>query len=387
MPTAIGSYLDSLLGSARAASKSEAATPSTTPSLADALAQNEREPSRTSPAATVALSEEAQAYLARAAADQSVPDKPLTAVAADARAWFDQQYKELKISSAMLDGQVAVDLTGQTRATLSAVASNAEKLFTKDEQAAAQIALQSRFDAALSPHVVIARHTGDYVGLYEAALTYLDQAGADERDTQIWQDQRKAVIKGLGVAKATPSEAPDTGDSNDPVRTLLDKTTDSGSLKSDGSTSSVAAKARAMLDDQINKARDKGTDLVFGESRRTGGKADFSEFDNRMLAAMVLDPDSIFSSVEVRAAKSELDQRTRLTMLNAITLASDSASGNLKLLQTYAGMSEEEKSVLGVTEAVTNRIVQNYQTLISIQNAFGTASAAGGTSFGISAYL
>ena len=35
-----------------------------------------------------------------------------------ARAWFDEQYVALGTSSAMLDGQVAVDFSGQTRATL-----------------------------------------------------------------------------------------------------------------------------------------------------------------------------------------------------------------------------------------------------------------------------
>ena len=161
--------------------------------------------------------------------------------------------------------------------------------------------------------------------------------------------------------------------------------------KSDGSTTSVAAKARAMLDDQMNKARDNGTELVLNESRRTGQPVDFTDFDNRTLAALALDPDSIFSSEEIRAAKNELNQRTRLTMLGALTTTPDFASGNLKLLQTYARMSEEEKTVLGVTDAVTKRVVQNYNTLISIQTALAGGNSAGaggsGSSLGLSAYL
>jgi hypothetical protein len=269
------------------------------------------------------------------------------------------------------------------------VASNALELFSPEESAAAGIALQSRFEDAMAPYVVIARHTGDYASLYQAASRYLDQAGADERETSAWRDQKEAVTKGLAAAKATPGKAPDTGDDRDPVRALLDKTSADGSVPPDGSTESVAAKARAMLDDQENRARDDGTELVFDGSRKTGRQADFSGFDNRSLATIVLNSDSGFSEPEIRAAKAELDRRTRMTLLDALTSATDPANGSLGLLQAYAKMSEEEKSVLGVTEAVTNRLVQNYNTMMSIQDAFGDAGASGSgsTPLGLSAYL
>ena len=118
-----------------------------------------------SAADSVSLSEEAKAYLARNAAAATDGTLSVATLAANARKWFDQQYASLGISSALLDGEVAVDFSQQTRATLSAVADNASKQFTPDEVTAATKALQGRFDDALSPHVVIARHTGDYASL------------------------------------------------------------------------------------------------------------------------------------------------------------------------------------------------------------------------------
>ncbi|MGH6621452.1 MAG: hypothetical protein ACREF6_18045 [Alphaproteobacteria bacterium] len=384
LSSTIGAYLPSLLSSARSAY----ATAPGTPGLAKTLGEGAGAPPQNSPSATVSLSDAAMAYLG-STADPTAAEIPLASVAADARAWFDQQYRTLEIASAMLDGQVAVDLTGQSRATLSAVASDALGLFSADESKAAGIALQSRFDDAMAPHVVIARHTGNYVGLYQAASDYLDRAGTDERATPTWQDQKQAVVEGLAAAKASPGKAPDTGDNNDPVHALLGKTSDSGSIVSDGSTESVAAKARAMLDDQANKARDKGTELVFDPSRKTGQQVDFSKFDNRSLAAMVLNPDAAFSGAEARAAKAELDQRTRMDILGALTSGGGGAGSSLGLLQAYARMSDEEKSVLGVTEAVTNRVIQNYNTMISIQDAFADTGApgGGGAPLGLSAYL
>jgi len=385
LSTTIGTYLPSLLSSARSA---YAGAPKT-PSLAQTLGDNASASSQNSPSTTVTLSDAAKAYLA-STVDTNAADIPLALVAAGARTWFDQQYQTLDIPSAMLDGQVAVDLTSQSRAMLSAVASNAQGLFSTDESAAAGIVLQSRFDDAMAPHVVIARHTGDYVSLYQAASNYLDQAGADERATTTWQDQAQAVARGLAAAKAALGKAPDTGDSNDPVHALLGKTSASGSVVSDTSTASVAAKARAMLDDQKNNARDNGTELVFDPSRKTGQQVDFSNFDNRSLATVALNPDSTFSAAEIRAAKAELDLRTRTTMLSALTSGNGPAGGSLGLLQTYAKMSDEEKSVLGVTDAVTNRVIQNYQTMISLQNAFSDSGSLGGTSstpLGLSAYL
>src|SRR5882762_5288247 len=70
-------------------------------------------------ATSVTLSDAAKAFLA---ANGGADAPSVDVLAANARSWFDQQYDKLGISSAVMDGEIAVDLTGQTRATLSAVA-------------------------------------------------------------------------------------------------------------------------------------------------------------------------------------------------------------------------------------------------------------------------
>jgi hypothetical protein len=203
---------------------------------------------------SVTLSEEAKAYLARNAAAQD--DTPsMATLTANARAWFDQQYASLGISSAMLDGQIAVDLSQQTRATLSAVADNANSQFTPDEAAAAAKVLQGRFDGAMSPYVVIARHTGDYASLYAAALDYLDKAGPDEKATKTWQDQKQAVQDGVAVARVSFGKAPVTDNEDDPVKAVLAQTSVQPPAAAGSSPDKFAARARAMLDAQVGSAK------------------------------------------------------------------------------------------------------------------------------------
>jgi hypothetical protein len=85
--------------------------------------------SSSSSSTSVTLSDEAKAYLARTAAESEQPS--VATLTTRARAWFDQQYVALGTSSAMLDGQVAVDFSGQTRATLSVISDNAGRKRTK----------------------------------------------------------------------------------------------------------------------------------------------------------------------------------------------------------------------------------------------------------------
>ena len=374
----IGSYLPSLLNSAQNAYAFASATPNATPAGNDPA-----DPSSTrADTANVTLSDAARAHLANntGATTASASRASLTA---SARSWFDAQYERLGTTSAMLDGQVAVDLREQSRATLAVVVSDTQGTFSADERQAAGIALQSRFDDAMAPHVVIARHTGDYASLYREALAYLEQAGAAERATPTWQGQQKAVTDGLAAARSNSAGAPDTGNENDPVRALLDTSAAGGANSSD-----ATAAARAMLDEQENAARDRGSWLAFDADSGSGQPVDFSRFDNRSLAAIVLNRDESFTGEETRAAKYELSQRNRAMMLEVLTSGSG-ADGSLDLLRTYSRMSEEEKAVLGITEAVTNRVVENYRTQMAIQNTFGgnNPTGIGNAPQGILAYL
>ena len=374
MSTAIGTNLTSLFSSAGRGYSVPA-----TPSLVQILSDEEKKKTSSSPSTIISLSDEAKAYLAQTS--QSAKSTSLETLATNARAWFDQQYEKLGISSAKLDGQIAVDFSSQSRATLSAVASNAQRLFSKEEIEAATSALQDRFDDAIAPHVVMARHSGDYVSLYEAALAYMDEAGTDERATSLWQDQHKALVEGVAAARKNFGKAPDTGNSDDPVRALLDKKTETSAPSS--GAGSIAAQARALLDDQINAAADKGSELVFDARRNFGQQVDFSKFDNRMLATISLNQETTFSIDEARAAKAELNQRNRLSLLDAINSgnSSEPSAGSLTMIKQYAAMSAEEKSALGVTEQLMGRLVRGYNSLLSVQSSVNSGAT------GISAYL
>jgi len=361
------SYAGNAYGAGNTASKASPASTDTT------------DTSSPSSATSVTLSDEAKAYMARTAAEADGEQPSVATLATRARAWFDQQYVALGTSSAMLDGQVAVDFSGQTRATLSVIADNGQGQFSTDEVTAATRTLQSRFNDAVSPHVVIARHTGDYASLYAAASDYLDQAGSDEKATAAWKDQKQAVLEGLAAAKASFGKAPVTGNDADPVRALLDKARTPTSSSTDSTSDTLATNARAMLDAQADSARDNGKDLVFTGSRQTGQQVDFTDFDNRTLAVMALNADASFSAQEASAAKAELNQRTRRSLVSAF--GGDGIQANsLALLQQYQKMSSEERSVLGFTEDYANRIVANYRTAASIQNSLGSGG-------GLAAYL
>jgi hypothetical protein len=357
-------YAGNAYGAGNTASKASAASTTT-----DAAAP--------SSSTSVTLSDEAKAYLAQTAADSEPPSA--ATLATQARAWFDQQYVALGTSSAMLDGQVAVDFSAQTRATLSVIAENTQGQFSPDEVTAATRTLQSRFNDAVSPHVVIARHTGDYASLYAAASDYLDQAGSDEKATAAWKDQQQAVLEGLAAAQASFGKAPVTGNAADPVRALLDKAPAQTAAGADSSADTLAANARALLDAQAGSARDNGKDLVFTGGRQTGQQVDFTDFDNRTLAVMALNADASFSAQEVSAAKAELNARTRGSLVNAFGGDGIRAS-SLALLQQYQSMSAEERSVLGFTDDYANRIIANYRTAASIQNSPGAGA-------GLAAYL
>lgn len=386
MSTTINSnYLTSLFGVTPSTYVSP--TQGSTQGTSDPLLQDTNSSSQGS-ATDVLLSDAAKAYLAGTGDTAPAPALPLATLAANARAWFDEQYKAKNITSPIADGTVALDLSGQSRESLIAIATNAQNLFSDDEKTAATRELQARFKDAVSPYVAIARKTGNYAALYQAASDYLDKAGPNERATQSWQDAKKAVVDGLAAAKAHPGQAPALDNPNDPVSALL-AVREASDVDPSASADALAANARAMLDDQANAAADAGSELVFNASETSGQLVDFSKFDNRTLAIVALNTGPKFSDEEAAAAKTELNQRTRTTMLSVLNPSSGAASGvdiNLGLLRTYENMSDEERSALGVTESVTNRLIQNYQTMQSLQSAF-TGSALNPGMMGMSALL
>ncbi|MFD2181305.1 hypothetical protein [Rhodoplanes azumiensis] len=334
-------------------------------------------------ATVLTLSDEAKALLAAMTAAGTSAGGSALARAQAARAWLDQQYTSLGIGSALVDGQVAVDFTVQDRATLAVVAAGTGDLFTADEKNAAASVLQARFEDALAPHAVIARHTGDYASLYAAAAAYLDTASPEERATAGWTARREAVTEGLAAARATFGKAPDTSNHDDPVRAMLDApapgTTSPGKTTT---ADTLAARARAALDAQAGRARDAGTELVF-DATRSGRMVDFESFDNRTLAVVAQNADGQFSISEARAARKALEQRTRTTLLSAFTSSGgDPATRSVALIRQYSSMSAEERTVLGFGEGFTDNVLKNYRTVTSIQSMVDAMNASTGSLLG-----
>lgn len=330
----------------------------------------------TSNADSVDLSDAAKAYLASQTTGAA-------SLAATAREWFDAQYKTTGLASPMLDGSVALDMTSISRETLSAVAANTGSQFSQDEILAAAATLQKRFDDAIAPHVVVARHTGDYASLYKAAAEYLDKAGADERGTPLWTSTRQAVEEGLTLARQSPMKAPQTANGNDPVAALLQNTSQVADA-SDGTTdASAAADARARFDALANKARDAGTQLVFDPSRRTGQLVDFTSFSNQSLAVVTLNVDGQFSAEEQRAARSELSQRHRTSLMavfDGSNGAADAGSQSLALIRHYSGMGAAEKAASGYNSDLQNRLVHNYRLATMFSGGSGSSAGTNATS-------
>ena len=373
MTTAIGSNPYGAAGTAYGSQSAGTAAATTTQA---ASSGTDTISSGSGGADTVNLSDAAKAYLAGQTSDAAT-------IATSARKWFDAQYKTTGLTSPMLDGSVALDMTSLSREALSAIAADSQGLFSKDETLAAGATLQKRFDDAVAPHVVIARHTGDYVALYQAAATYLDKAGADERATPLWTSTRQAVTEGLELARKSPMKAPQTTNGNDPVAALLDKTSQVGDASTATDNAKVAANARARLDALANKARDAGTELVFDPSRKTGQLADFSSFNNQSLAVVSLNQGNQFSADETRAAKAELDQRHRASLLSVFTGsngATDAKSQSLALMSHYASMSEAERAASGYSSSLENRLVQSYRLASMLTGGSSSGASGGGAS-------
>ncbi|HWK94122.1 MAG TPA: hypothetical protein VNR39_01745 [Pseudolabrys sp.] len=376
MTTAIGSNPYGAAGTAYGTQTSAtAATTAKSGSNADTTATT------SGSADSVDLSDAAKAYLASQTNDAA-------SLAATARQWFDDQYQTTGLSSPMLGGDVALDMTSISRETLSAIAANTGNQFSQDEVVAAGATLQKRFDDALAPHVVVARHTGDYASLYKAAADYLDKAGADERATPLWISTRQAVDEGLSLARQSPMKAPQTTNGNDPVTALLQKTTQVADASGATSDAQAAADARARFDALANKARDAGTQLVFDPSRKTGQLVDFSSFSNQSLAVVTLNTDGQFSAEEQRAARSELSQRHRTSLMSVFdgsNGAADAGAQSLALIRHYNSMSAAEKAASGYNSDLQNRLVQNYR--LASMFGSGSTNSSGSNAMSLLSYM
>ena len=328
-----------------------------------------------SAALEITLSDAAKAALA------GPKNRTFDEVSDDARQSFNRLRDEVGQASLFQDGQLTVDLSHIDRREIFAVASggasNAGNSFSPDEQKAAVAELLNRFDETLASASAVTRVTQDYKSLYDAAGDYLEKAGPEERASAIWQQQRLAVSQGIQQAEATPGVAP-SGISNDPVAEFMERTSGGNDIKT-RDFSSITAEARTVLDRLYEIAKADETEVVFGKGNTSQYNA-LTRFSGRSLAAIALNNKDSFTRTEVFAAKTEINERVRLGVQQALVLSANSSDPTLmskNLLAQYASLSSEEREAAGLTKDFYEALKSNYETSKTIASAFSGIYAAG----------
>ena len=151
-------------------------------------------------------------------------------VAADARARMDAKYEEMEAAgrpfgSDNYEGKDWYELTGDLdRRSLNAVATNAEGLFSSDEQDMARSIMYQQQGLATGVYGGPTSQKGYYVDTFagdtqdrmEATVAFLDKVSADEKATVAWASSRASAQIAyqnsgrtqIGLAKRLDSELP-----------------------------------------------------------------------------------------------------------------------------------------------------------------------------------
>ena len=332
----------------------------------------DQSPTINTPAVNVTLSPAAQAAL-RAQTDS----RALETVVAEAKAQIAARLKAAGTSSALKDGNPTIDLSGLDRRTLYAVASDQGasmgKGFPLEQQVVAALALKGQHDQALAGPAAQARLTGDYAGLYQAALDQLDAAGPEEKASAAWSRERDALVEGRKQAIARPGLAP-AGVEHDSVAAYMAET---GSAVAGAKTrdfGKVAGDVRAALDKQYALAVAPGA-ATDGES----GEIDFRRFDDRSLSAIALNKDEQFSTHEIAQARAEIRARDSAAIKASYQSTSQDEGGFGKAMITrYAGMTAEEREAGGWTPAVYGKMVELQASRDKLAQMFDADGALAG---------
>ena len=320
------------------------------------------------PAVNVTLSPAAQAAL-KAQTDS----RAIETVVAEAKTQIALRLKAAGATTALKDGNPTIDLAALDRRTLHAVASNKGGQFPMDRQVVAALALKTQQDGVLAAPAAQARLTGDYAGLYQAALDHLDTAGPEEKASIAWSREHDALIEGRKQALAHPGLAP-AGVENDSVAAYMKET---GSAVAGAKTrdfGKVAGDVRIALDKQYDLAFAPGA-----ASDRDSGDIDFRRFDDRSLSAIALNKDDQFSTHEIAAAKAEIRTRGSAAIKANYQSTADEAGGFGKAMITrYAAMSAEEREAGGWTPAIYARMTDlqaSREKLAQMFNADGSLAS------------
>ena len=352
-----------------AANAAAAANATTTGAQADTAAAK-----TSGSSVNVTLSAQAQAALAA-----QTDSRTIDAVVANARTALDKLLSDAKATSALKDGKATIDLSGLDRRSLYAIASNKGGKFSIEEQVVATLQMKATRDAALAAPASAMRVTGDYAGLYKAALANLDAAGPEEKGMAQWTKDKAALTEGLKQATDKPGVQP-TGIDGDPVAAYLKETGGVVASPRTRDIEKVASDVRSVLNKQYAAATKDG--MATGPD---DGQIDFSKFDDRSLAAVALNKGDQFSDHEVAQAAAEMRTRNRDSVsgaYNSTKGSSDPSAFGKTLITQYASMSDEERQAAGWSPALYDKMIamQNLSDkLASMFNSDGSVNS-GGTS-------
>ncbi len=321
-------------------------------------------------ATSVTLSDEAKAAMA---------ERDFAQVVTDTHGKLATLLTEADRSSPLKDGRLALDLSSLDQRELYAMSSS--DTFTSDEREAAGLEMQRRFEAALSGPASIAKVTGNYIGLYKAAATYLDALGTEEKNSTEWKAGREAVAEGLKQLQTKPGTLPKLG-ANDPVGLYLSLSESEG-IK-EPSIPDLASNARATLNRLYAQAEANGKAPTFNRNSTVAQYIDISGFSSRALSSMVLDKDNNFTAEETRAARSILQSRSGAALLAGFQSASksgDPTAFSQNVISAFSSMSAEERQAVGWSDQLYQTAMQSYVTTSKLMSMFtdATGGAGGGT--------
>lgn len=316
-----------------------------------------------------------------AAAKQALQVKNIKLVADDAQANMDKLLDEAGKESPIKDGKLDVDLSGFDRRELFAISVNEGDGFPSDQQKAAKLELERRFDQTISTALAVSRVTSDFKELYETALAHLEKAGPEERASTAWIEQKASVDKALDQLTTRPTELPEDI-ANDPVAARIDEG-DNPDKRRD--FKDVGSDARAALDKQIAAAKAAGRDLNFSTNSRSDHSVDFSNFDTRSLSAIAQNVSGEFDGLEMHAARMEVHSRSGKAILAAFQNAQENGGATTfakNIIAQYASMSSEERETAGWSSEFYEGVVKNYQTTSKVISMLSAALQQTGNTFG-----
>ncbi|SEQ02334.1 hypothetical protein SAMN05428969_1584 [Devosia sp. YR412] len=325
-------------------------------------------------ATSVTLSDEAKAALAA---------KDFTTVLAEARSKLVALLKEAEQTSPLKDGQLAVDLSSLDPRELFAMAS--DDSFPPDEQEAAGLEMQRRFENALSGPAALAKVTGNFTALYKAAAEYLDGLGSEEKAGADWIAGRAAVTDAQKQLAADPKTLPDAGE-DDPVALYL-ALVEAGEQIKPQPIADVASTARKTLDALYAEAIKNGKAPTFNKATTVGTYIDMSKFDSRTLSSIVVDTTGKFSTEEVNAAQAAMRGKSGAALLAGFQSAaksSDPTAFSQNIMSLFGAMSVEERQAAGWSDKFYQAAVDSYTATSKLTQMF---AEAGGDSTGFMSWM